>query len=90
FKESAEVVNPREMLQTTDNGFLIHGVLFESVTLKRRVAYRLFAPMSLACCSKAHPAVRRELALRAQTALLTGAGFHQEQQRRGTKSRQSL
>ncbi|WP_215882991.1 hypothetical protein, partial [Acidithiobacillus sulfurivorans] len=45
---------------------------------------------SLACCSKAHPAVRRELALWAQTALLTGAGFRQEQQRRGPKSLQSL
>ncbi|WP_237747395.1 hypothetical protein, partial [Acidithiobacillus thiooxidans] len=42
------------------------------------------------CCSKAHPAVRRELALWAQTALLTGAGFRQEQQRRGPKSLQSL
>jgi len=45
----------------------------------------LFAPLFLACCTKAHPAVRRELALRAQTALLTGAGFHQEQQRLETK-----
>jgi|GEM_PF-4577276 len=41
----------------------------------------LFAPSFLACCSMAHPAVRRELALRAQTALLTGAGFRQEQRR---------
>jgi len=45
----------------------------------------LFAPLFLACCSMAHPAVRRELALRAQTALLTGAGFRQEQQRLRTK-----
>jgi hypothetical protein len=45
----------------------------------------LFAPLFLACCFKAHPAVRRELALRAQTALLTRAGFRQEQQRLGTK-----
>ena len=44
-----------------------------------------FAPLFLACCSKAHPTVRRELALRAQTALLTGAGFRQEQQRLETK-----
>ncbi|QFX95230.1 hypothetical protein GCD22_00768 [Acidithiobacillus thiooxidans ATCC 19377] len=41
--------------------------------------------MFIACCSTAHPAVRRELALRAQTALLTGAGFRQEQQRLETK-----
>ncbi len=53
-------------------------------------AGKLFAPTPLACCSKAHPAVRRELALWAQTALLTGAGFHQEQQRRGPKSLQSF
>jgi len=45
----------------------------------------LFAPLFLACCSKAYPAVRRELALRAQTALLTGAGLRQEQQRLKTK-----
>jgi hypothetical protein len=60
-----------------------------SATWNRQLSPGLFAPTSLACCSTAHPAVRRELALRAQTALLTGAGFHQEQQRRGTKSRQS-
>ncbi|MDA8175563.1 MULTISPECIES: hypothetical protein [Acidithiobacillus] len=50
-----------------------------------RWSCRLFAPLFLACCSTAHPAVRRELALRAQTALLTGAGFCQEQQRLETK-----
>ncbi|WP_237747462.1 hypothetical protein, partial [Acidithiobacillus thiooxidans] len=52
---------------------------------KRQLPWVLFAPLFLACCSKAHPAVRRELALRAQTALLTGAGFRQEQQRLETK-----